>query len=473
MRIHKTIQYWISLLMCLWGVSVTAQELATPAQQPAPERQAQTDRFALVDPPSMFPHPDNTWWWVSGQLNYIYQTNPPFLAEYSGPNSFRNGYNKAISGVLTLFTGARADQSTEFLVDLEETNGGGLSDALGIAGFTNLDVVRNPTLSKAPYLARAMFLQVFSLSADKVEAERTPLSLFTELPRRRIEFRIGKFGAADFFDVNTAGSDSHFQFMNWTVDNNGAYDYPADTRGYTYGAMLEYQDRSWGVRAAELLMPTVANGIDLQWDLHKAHGESVEFELRKGLLPGKGGVIRLLGYSNVANMGIYRVQNGRFVEGIDPTPDITAHPLQQTRKYGFGVNFEQALATDVKAFGRFGWNNGKTESYAYTEVDQTIEAGVAFYGPRWKRKYDKAGLAFVSNGIAADHQFYLQHGGLGFLLGDGNLNYGRETIFETYYNAHLWRGLYGGFDFQHINNPGYNRDRGPIIVPGIRLHVEL
>jgi carbohydrate-selective porin OprB len=172
-------------------------------------------------------------------------------------------------------------------------------------------------------------------------------------------------------------------------------------------------------------------------------------------------------------MGIYRVQNQRFLAGIDARPDITAHPLQQTRKYGFGFNFEQSLANFVKAFGRFGWNNGKTESFAYTEVDSTAQAGLSFYGPLWKRKYDKAGIAFVSNGIAADHQFYFRHGGRGFLLGDGKLNYGRETIFEIYYNAHIWRGLFAGLDFQHLNNPGYNRDRGPVFVPGIRIHVEL
>jgi high affinity Mn2+ porin len=471
MTVNK-IQCWALVLMCLLA-TVKAQELTTPAQQSTSEPQAHTDQFAVSDPLSMFPHhPENSWWWVSGQVNYIYQTNPPFPALYSGKNSFRNNYQKAISGVLTLYTGARLNNSTEILFDVEETNGGGLSDALGIAGFTNLDVVRNPTLGKTPYIARAIFHKVIALSTDKVEAVRTPFSLFTELPRRRLEFRIGKFSAADYFDVNTVGSDSHSQFMNWTVDNSGAYDYPADTRGYTYGAVVEFQNRSWGIRAAELLMPTVANGIDVQWNLRLAHAESVEFELRKNFLRGRPGIIRLLGYSNVANMGIYRVQNEQFLAGIDPTPDITAHPVQQTRKYGFGFNFEQFLAQNVKAFGRFGWNNGKTESYAYTEVDQSVEAGIGLYGPLWKRKYDKAGFVFVSNGIAADHQFYLQHGGLGFLLGDGNLNYGRETIFETYYNAHIWRGLYGGIDFQHITNPGYNRDRGPVFVPGLRLHVE-
>ena len=442
--------------------------------QQQPDTNSSTDqRFVLPDLPSMFPHPDNTWWWVSGQVNYIYQANPAFPALNSGPNSFRNHYSKAISGVLTLYTGARINNSTEVLFDVEEANGGGLSDALGIAGFTNLDVVRNPTLGKGAYIARLVIHKVVAFSKERVEAERTPFSLLTEMPQRRLEFRIGKLSSADYFDLNTAGSDSHSQFMNWTADNNGAYDYPADTRGYTYGAIVEFQTRSWGIRAGELLMPTVANGIDIQWNLHKAHAESVEAELRRKFLHGRPGIIRLLGYSNVANMGIYRVQNQRFLEGIDPTPEITAHPIQQTRKYGFGFNFEQFLAVNVKAFGRFGWNNGKTESFAYTEVDQTVEAGIGLYGPLWKRKYDKAGLLFVTNGIAADHQFYLQHGGLGFILGDGSLNYGRESILETYYNLHLWRGLYGGPDLQRVTNPGYNRDRGPVFVPGFRLHLEL
>ncbi len=424
-------------------------------------------------PPTMFPHPENTWWWVSGQMNFIFQTNPSFPAKYSGPNSFGPDYDKATSRVLTLFTGARVNNSTEFLVDVEETGGKGLSDALGIAGFTNLDVVRNPTIGQTPYLGRAIFHHVFALSADKVEAERTPFSLFTELPRRRLEFRFGKFGTADCFDLNSIGSDSHSQFLNWTVDNNGAYDYAADTRGYTVGAIADYEDRSWGLRFAELLMPTVANGIDLHWNLRKAHAENVEFELRKNFLPNRAGILRLLGYSNTANMGIYRVQNERYLAGLDPVPEITNHPEQTTRKYGFGFNFEQSLSKNVKMFGRFGWNNGKTESYAYTEVDQTIELGFGIDGSQWRRKFDKAGAVFVSNGIARDHQFYLQHGGLGFLLGDGCLTYGRETIFETFYNLHLWKGIFAGIDLQHVNNPGYNRDRGPVIVPGVRLHMDL
>jgi hypothetical protein len=165
--------------------------------------------------------------------------------------------------LLTLLTGVEATNTTEFLFDIQESGGHGIGEALGLAGFTNLDVVRNPSISKAPYVARLMWHQIIPLSHEKYSAERTPLSLFTELPLRRLEIRVGKFSMVDFFDLNAYGSDNNFQFMNWTLDNNGAYDYAADTRGYTYAAMVEYDDRHWAVRFAEALMPKVANGINL------------------------------------------------------------------------------------------------------------------------------------------------------------------------------------------------------------------
>jgi carbohydrate-selective porin OprB len=179
-------------------------------------------------------------------------------------------------------------------------------------------------------------------------------------------------------------------------------------------------------------------------------------------------------------MGIYREAVAQYEQGLVTVPDITNHPWHITRKYGFGVNVEQELARNLTAFARFGWDNGKTESFAYTEVDQTFATGLGARGAWWHRRYDRAGVAVVTNGICKDHQEYLRLGGLGFLLGDGdansgrtnNLNYGRETIFETYYTAHLWRGLYLAPGVQHINNPGYNQDRGPVVVPSFRLHVE-
>jgi carbohydrate-selective porin OprB len=269
------------------------------------------------------------------------------------------------------------------------------------------------------------------------------------------------------------GSDDRLQFLNWTDVNNGAYDYAADTRGYTYAAMIEYDDRAWALRFAEALLPKVANGIDLDWDLHRARAENVELELRPRVFAGRASAVRLLSYVNHGIMGDYREAVALFREGKTPVPIIEDTRQQGTVKYGFGVNLEQQVTGTLRAFGRFGWNEGQHESFAYTEVNQTFAFGADYRGDRWRRKHDKVGAAFITNAISKDHQEYLRLGGLGFLLGDGNLNYGRENILETYYNAHFWRGVYGAFDLQHINNPGYNRDRGPVWVPGLRLHLEL
>lgn len=424
------------------------------------------------DPPAMFPHLRDSRYWLSGQANFIFQTHPPFHAPYSGPNSLDPNYEKATSRLITLYTGVRLNNSTEFLVDIEEAGGAALTTGLGMAGAPNLDIVRNPLLSKAPYLGRGMVHKVFALSKDTVENDRNCFSLFTEMPRRRLEVRFGKFSMPDFFDINSAGSDTHFQFMNWTVDNNGAWDYAADTRGYTVGLVADYEDRNWGFRFAEALMPKVANGIDLVWRPWQVHAENWEYELRHGFIPHKSGTVRLLAFTNYANMGIYRDAVAQFRAGLVKRPDITNHPWHITRKYGFGINVEQNLSKNVTAFGRFGWNNGKTESFAYTEVDQTFEGGLGAAGAMWHRRHDRAGVTFVTNAICKDHQLYLADGGLGFLLGDGALNYGRENIVETYYMAHVWRGVYLGPDLQHVNNPGYNRDRGPVLIPGVRAHLE-
>lgn len=410
--------------------------------------------------------------WISGQVNVILQWHPSFPADYSGANSLRSRGENATSRVLTLYTGARLTDHLEALVDVESAGGRGISDAFGLAGFTNLDVVRNPDLGSAPYIARAMIHAVIPLSEENVDAEPGPFSLFKKLPVRRLEVRFGKLGIADFFDLNSAGGDSHLQFLNWTVDNNGAYDYSADTRGYTYALMLDYEDKTWALRFAEALMPKVANGIHLDANIARARAENLELELRHKYIPKHDGVIRLLAYANHADMGSYREAIAAFLAGIDSVPDITAHRQQGRVKYGFGANVEQEVSRGVTLFGRTGWNEGHNESFAYTEVNNTLEVGAGFNGQLWRRKIDKAGVAFVTNGLSRDHREYLALGGLGFLLGDGKLNYGRETIFEAYYTAHLWRGVFASFDAQHINNPGYNRDRGPVIVPALRMHVD-
>lgn len=460
---------FVVLLFVSSAASLRAQEASGGPGQ-GPDNTSQQDSGS--DSPAILPHLESDRWWISGQANFISQWHPSFHSPYQGPNSLTPEAQDASSRVLTLFTGVRLTGTAELLCDVQETGGHGIGEALGLAGFSNLDVVRNPTLSKAPYIARLIWHQIIPLGRGTQASPRTPFSLFPKLPARRLELRFGKFSLADFFDLNSYGTDSNLQFMNWAVDNNGAFDYAADTRGYTFAAMAEYHNGPWALRFAEALMPKVANGIHLDADLGRARAENIEAELHGTVFRHREGTVRLLSFVNHANMGSYRQAVDNFLAGRTPEPEITAHPLQTTIKYGFGLNFEQPFNDWMGLFGRWGWNEGRHESFVYTEVDQTAQLGVGGNGQAWHRRFDRFGFVFASNGISRDHQEYLALGGLGFLLGDGRLNYGRENILETYYTLHVWRGVYPSFGLQHINNPGYNRDRGPVLVPTLRLHLD-
>ena len=480
---------WRRLLVCLplllLSVSgrATAQDYAATAPTSAAARPDAPTPAKDADnaPPTMFPHPDSWRIFIAGQANIIFQAHGPFHSPYEGTNSLlsRGEYKTSLLG--TLYLGAQVIRDPKFnldgIFDLESAGGRGDSEALGLAGFTNLDVVRNPNLGSTPYVAQVQLHQTIGFSNTMVDAQRTPFSLATKVPERRLELHVGKMGLPDFFDINNIGTDSHLQFMNWTVDNNGAWDYAADTRGYTYGVVTEYVDKDWTSRYGIALMPTVANGINLDWNLRRASGQNMEFELRKPLLgrllsPDRKGVVRVLSYVNHAHMGLYRDAIDAYLAGTDKTPNIKLHEQNSEVKYGFGLNAEQELTGNLRVFTRLGWNEGQHESFAYTEVDQTMEFGGDYSGRAWSRPNDKIGLTFVTNAIKGDHQEYLKLGGLGFLLGDGKLNYAREDILESYYNVHTWRGVYYALDLQYIDHPGYNKDRGPVLVESVRMHVD-
>jgi hypothetical protein len=446
----------IVLLFAITSVPACAQDPPpSPSAHPAPTL-------------TFLPHSDSTWWWLSGQMNFIDQENGSFPSPYSGPHSFLATPENALSRVLTLYTGARLPQGWQVILDIESAGGQGLSEAFGLAGFTNLDVVRNPTLGSAPYLARLMVGKVFALSTEYVVVTPTPLALAPRLPARRLEIWGGKMSVVDFFDVNAVGSDSHLQFTNWTVDNNGAYDYAADTRGYTYGLLVQYVSPRWALRGAVALMPKSANGTTLDWNVARARGQNLELELH----PTANLVLRILGYVNRADMGLYTDAIDAFLSGQTATPDIVAAQRQGRIKPGLGGNVEYDITPNLRLFGRTGWNGGNTESFAYTEVNNTAVGGGDVKGTRWQRPNDRGGLAFVSNGVSEPHQEYLRLGGLGFLLGDGNLRYGREQIIEGYYTAHIWRGLFASAGAQFVDHPGYNRDRGPVFVRAARVHLD-
>src|ERR1700691_6259940 len=336
-----------AVLLCLPGpharaTMASAQSVAVSAPPDAPEPQASGQQTPPVAPlphnraslpqinqreedqsddqlnPAVFSHhliADRIW--ISGQANFIFQAHNPFHSPYSGTNSFQSRVETtALSRVLTLYTGIKLTRWTEFIFNAEEAGGKGLSNALGIAAFPNLDVVRNPSLSQGVYAARYFVHYTLPLTPDRVEEQPNPFYLQKSIPRQRIEFTIGKMGLVDFFDLNSVGSDSHLQFTNWDIDNNGAYDYAANTRGYTIAAIHSYAGPKFEVRYGEALMPTVANGIDLQADLRKARADHLELEWKPQWFQGLEAHIRPLAYLNHANMGDYGQAIAAFQQGV-------------------------------------------------------------------------------------------------------------------------------------------------------------
>ncbi|MGA2538346.1 MAG: carbohydrate porin, partial [Terracidiphilus sp.] len=369
---------------------------------------------------TMLPHSDTAPYWVSGQANSIFQIHGHFHSPYEGVNSLRDIFEYKASEVATLYLGyewhPNSRYNTDFIADFENAGGRGISQALGLAGQTNLDVVRNPNLSISPYLSRGEIHQIVGLTNEMTDQERGPFALATRVPVRRFEIRIGKMGLPDTLDINSVGTDSHLQFTNWTIDNNGAWDYAADTRGYTVAGILEYDDKVWSARYAIAAMPVIANGIDLDWAINRANGQNWEWELRKGLFapllnPKRQGAVRVLSFVNHAHMGDYRESVQQYLDREVATPEITATERFGAVKYGFGLNTEQEVTESLRVFGRFGWNEDQHESFAYTEVGQTILFGGDYAGRGWSRANDKIGVAYVSNAIKRDHQNYLHYGG--------------------------------------------------------------
>jgi high affinity Mn2+ porin len=257
--------------------------------------------------------------------------------------------------------------------------------------------------------------------------------------------------------------------MNWTLWADTAWDFAANTRGYTDGAEIVYVSPRWQLRYGIFKMPYHANGQQLE-PLGHAHGQQLELTV----LPGAAGtVVRALLYVNTARMGVYsEALQAAALTGT--VPDIAAQDRDGRHKYGFGLNAEQPLADDgnTGVFTRIGWNNGTTESFAFTEVDRTLTAGGQLAGSPWGRQQDRVGVALVVNALSGDHRSYLAAGGSGFLLGDGRLNYDNEEILEAYYRWQVWNHVQISPDVQFIRNPGFNHDRGPVSFFALRVHAE-
>jgi high affinity Mn2+ porin len=401
------------------------------------------------------------------QVTSIGQHHGPFDSPYEGPNSLPPHDENRVSLTATVFLVYRVNSWTEIVVNPEVAGGKGFGEVTGIAGFTNGEIPRVAEATPKLYPARAYVRTTWALGSETEFVQDGPNQLAGHVPVRRFIWINGKFAITDFFDNNTYSHDPRHQFMNWSLMSNGAWDYPADTRGYTIGSLQELDLRNWSLRAACVMEPTEANGPVFDTRIAKNRGLAVEWERRYQPL-GRQGALRVLGFLN-------RERAGTFRQAIlpDGSTDIAATRRPGAKKYGFGLNLEQAITRDLGAFARYGWSDGKTEAWAFTQIDRSSSAGLLMQGRLWKRPADAIGVAHVTNYLSGDDRVFLNDGGLGFIIGDGRLNYRPESITEAYYAWQATKQWTFTLDFQHVVNPAYNRDRGPVSVATLRVHWEL
>ena len=418
-------------------------------------------------------------WSYHFQFTGISQSHFKFNAAYSGKNSLADTADfGAFSVSSTLFFGRKLWKNAAFYFDPEVSGGEGLSYALGVAGALNGETYRIGATAPSIFVARGYLQQYIALGkTDYATVDDDNNQVAGKIPANRIAISAGKFAASDFFDNNTYSHDPRAQFFNWSLWANGAWDYPANTRGYTMGVVVELIEEKWGaVRFSSVAVPTVANHPDLEYVFGKAHSETFEIE-KKMKMGAHPGTIRVLFSHTASRAPSYADGLNALKTGDSTTLKVISGNAEGTTygggKYGIGLNIEQEITGDLGFFARGGWNDGKYASWAFTEIDRTGNAGFSLKGTGWHRPDDVVAIATVFNGISSGHREFLKEGGYGFIIGDGTLNYGLENITEFFYNAKLTKSFWLTFDYQFVRNPGYNKDRGPVNVFGFRGHIEM
>jgi high affinity Mn2+ porin len=417
------------------------------------------------------PPPDQPETWnLYYQATSIGQQHGTFYSPYEGPLSLQDYTERDVSLTTTLFFGLNLGAGTQFYFNPEIAGGRGFSNVDGLADPSNGELPRVASATPKPYIARLYVQHDFGFGDEVEHFDSDENQLAGDRPMVRDTIYVGRFSLTDFFDNNAYSHDPRTQFMAWGLMYNGAWDYPADVRGYTWGIVDEFHTRKWSFRYGVAAEPTVANGPRFDRRLFVDQGQTWEEE-RRYLIGKHPGAIRWLQYLNRTRSGSY-AQAVQLSEATGLPPVVQAIRKPGTGKYGTGISFDQEISSDVGVFSRLGWNDGKTEDFAFTAIDRLAEAGVSVKGTRWHRKDDVVATAFSAAGISGVHAVYLARGGLDFLIGDGTLAYAPEYLWESYYSAHVYRGLFATFDAQHYNNLAYNHDRGPLWVESIRLHVE-
>jgi high affinity Mn2+ porin len=413
------------------------------------------------------PQPET--WNIYLQATSVGQRHGSFPSPYVGPLSLVGYGERDASLTATVFMGWRWHH-TQVYFDPEIAGGRGFSATNGIANFTNGEITRAASATPKPYIARLYVTHDFGFGDERETFTSDANQLAGSRPATRYSVTAGRFTLTDFFDNNRYSHDPRTQFLGWATMYNGAWDYAADVRGYTWGWVHEFHTPHWSVRYGSAAEPRTANGPRFDRRIFRDRGDQLEGEVDY-TLRSHAGTIRLMHYQNRTRSGNY-AEAIRIGEATGTTPDITANRRVGTLKYGFGLSADQEIRKDIGVFGRLGWNDGKTESFAFTAIDRLATAGVSVKGTSWQRPNDNVASALTIAGLSGVHATYLALGGLDFLIGDGKLRYGPESVWESYYSAQVRPGVFATFNVQHLVNPAYNRDRGPVWIESLRLHLE-
>lgn len=426
-----------------------------------------TSEFARIEKAE---EPGSADWNVHGQTTLIAQGYPRIRSPYEGASSLSGGGQVRDTWTADAFLGWRLWDGGEFYFNPELAQGFGLNNTLGIAGFPNGEAQKGGAVFPKFRPQRYFLRQTFELGGEQEDVADGPLQLAGKRDIDRITLTIGRFAVGDFFDGNAYAKDPRSDFMNWSIWASGAYDFPADLPGFTRGAVVELNRKSWAVRAGFFQVPEEPNSDVLVFK--GGAGGVVELEERYAI-SGQPGKLRLGAFANRGKTGSYRGALGLTVS--DPTLDINdaMASLRRNRlKYGFYANLEQAVTSDIGLFARASWNDGQNEILAFTDIDRSVSGGVSIKGSSWGRPADTIGIAGAVNGLSGANRDFLAAGGIGLLIGDGMLNYRTEKIFEAYYAYNLNRWSTLTFDYQFVANPAYNADRGPVSIFSVRAHAE-
>jgi high affinity Mn2+ porin len=411
--------------------------------------------------------PDSNSWSVHAQTTYVQQYAFPFRAPYAGQNSLVPGQTRETWDA-TFYVGWRLWRGAELWINPEIDQGFGLSGTLGLAGFASGEAYKLGADFPYTRLPRTFIRQTIDLGGASEKVEAAPNQLAGSQSANRLVLTVGKFAVTDVFDTNKYAHDARSDFLNWALIDTGSFDYASDAWGFTYGAAAEWYQGRWTLRAGLFDLSIVPNStqLDPRFEQVQWIGE-IERRYELGGQPGK---LAVTGFLTRGRMG--RFEDAIRLAQLTGQPADIAAVRQYRSRAGISFNLEQQLSSDLGFFARGGLAGGNVEPYEFTDVDQTIAAGLVLTGKRWGRPDDTIGLGGVINGISGQHEAFLNAGGLGILVGDGKLpNPGTERIVEMYYSLPVAFGRLT-FDYQFIDHPAYNQDRGPVSVIGTRLRAQ-